>query len=693
MPSFVIDNASQTGQSLESNETGVVTSNGSVSFFDFVNANAAINMTGRAALTVNGTVTGLYTAIQGHDIFISRIIVGQSGMISSGVGISTDSTQSISIINAGSILGSNYGLISATSIGDSGHNFSLNNSGDIIGMGYSGIRVTVNDGQATITNSGLISGSNYAIELAADTGPTLHRITNSGVIELTGEFGTAIYVGGGSTSLTNTGHIIGDISLGSINNTVINSGTITGDIFSSSGSDFFDLTGGTVTGKVEGGGGDDQYIISSSTIILAESAGGGSDTVRSSVSYTLSANFEDLILTGNADITGKGNSAANAIVGNDGENILRGYGGADLLDGGASADTMAGGTGNDVYTADTDDVIIENSGQGFDTVDLFQGETPANYVLASNVENLNSYLGGPVTLTGNSSNNTIVSVGNGNDTLNGLTGTDTLSGGTGNDTYITDGGDILLETSGTDTVQSSVSFTLASGFEKLVLTGTAAINGTGNSAGNSITGNSAANSLDGAGGTDTMTGGSGNDTFTTDGGDTLSEAAGGGTDTVRSSVSFTLATEFENLVLTGSSAINGTGNAAANTITGNGAGKSLNGAAGSDTMTGGAGKDTFIFNSALGSSNVDRITDYSAADDTFRLDDLVFTGLATGTLAASAYVQNTTGTAADASDRIIYETDTGKVFFDRDGTGAATAVQFATIGTNLVLTSADFVVF
>jgi Ca2+-binding RTX toxin-like protein len=238
-----------------------------------------------------------------------------------------------------------------------------------------------------------------------------------------------------------------------------------------------------------------------------------------------------------------------------------------------------------------------------------------------------------------------------------------------------------------------VSLTLGENVENLTLTGSGAINGTGNSAANTLTGNVGNNTLDGGGGADVLIGGTGNDTYVTDGGDTITEAAAAGTDTVRSSVTVTLGANVENLTLTGSGAINGTGNSAANTLTGNGGANSLNGGAGRDTIAGGSGSDSFVFNTTPGSSNVDRITDYNVAADTIRLENGVFTGLAGGTLAAGAFVKNTSGKAADAGDRIIYETDTGKLFFDKDGTGSAAKVHFATLGKNLSLTHADFDVF
>jgi Ca2+-binding RTX toxin-like protein len=269
-------------------------------------------------------------------------------------------------------------------------------------------------------------------------------------------------------------------------------------------------------------------------------------------------------------------------------------------------------------------------------------------------------------------------------------------GGLGNDTYVVDNvTDTISETSAVaaeiDTVRSSASFTLGVNVENLVLIGNAAINGTGNSLANVLTGNGAANTLNGGTGADKLIGGLGNDTYVTDGGDTLTEAVNGGTDRVLSSVSLTLGANLENLTLTGNAAIDGTGNSLANVLTGNGAANILNGGTGADKLIGGLGNDTFVFSTALGVSTIDTITDFSVVADTIRLSHGIFnTIVGTGALSTAQFSANAGGIARDASDRIIYETDTGKMFFDSNGNAAGGSIQFAVLSTNLALTNQDF---
>ena len=233
-------------------------------------------------------------------------------------------------------------------------------------------------------------------------------------------------------------------------------------------------------------------------------------------------------------------------------------------------------------------------------------------------------------LNGTGASDTILGLGGnddlfgkaGNDILDGGTGADRMTGGLGNDTYLVDNaGDKAIELGGqgSDIVKSKVTFTLGVNVENLTLTGTAAIKGTGNTLANSITGNASANILDGRTGADTMKGGLGNDTYIVDRvTDKVIEGANQGADTVKSSVTWTLGANVENLTLTGTAAVNGMGNALSNSITGNGANNLIRGGANVDTMTGGAGVDTFTWadgDTGVGAGNRDIITDFVSGVD------------------------------------------------------------------------------
>ena len=133
------------------------------------------------------------------------------------------------------------------------------------------------------------------------------------------------------------------------------------------------------------------------------------------------------------------------------------------------------------------------------------------------------------------------------------------------------------------------------------------------------------------------------------------------------------------------------GGTGADTLQGGDGRDVLYGEAGLDILTGGGGADRFVFNTAIGSSNVDRITDFSVVDDTIVLENAILTALrSTGTLSSSAFYA---GTAAhDSTDRIIYNPTTGALIYDADGTGSATGVEFARLATGLSLQSSDFAV-
>ncbi|MBS1191827.1 MAG: hypothetical protein H6R10_3619 [Rhodocyclaceae bacterium] len=414
------------------------------------------------------------------------------------------------------------------------------------------------------------------------------------------------------TALTGTGNALDNVILGNDGNN-----TLTG----LAGNDTLD--GGAGADLLVGGSGDDTYVVDTLADTIVELAGEGVDTVQAGLTWTLGANLDNLTLTGIQAIDGTGNELANVLTGNSAANTLTSLAGDDTLDGGMGADTLAGGTGNDTYVVDdAGDQVIEAADEGTDTV-----KSSVTYALADNVENLTLTGTAAINGTGNALDNTILgnaaanvlTGGAGNDVLNGGAGADTLVGGTGNDVYVVDNtGDVVVELAdeGSDIVQSSASYTLSDNIEQLVLTGTGAINGTGNALDNALTGNSANNRLDGGAGADTMAGGSGDDTYVVDNaGDLVTEAAGAGTDSVEASVSYTLTDNVENLTLTGTGNLAGTGNDLDNRLTGNGGDNALYGLAGKDILKGGAGND--LLDGGTGA-------DYMAGgtgDDTYVIDD------------------------------------------------------------------------
>ena len=145
--------------------------------------------------------------------------------------------------------------------------------------------------------------------------------------------------------------------------------------------------------------------------------------------------------------------------------------------------------------------------------------------------------------------------------------------------------------------------------------------------------------------------------------------------------------------VSGTAGINLTGDEVAQKIFGNAGTNLIDGKGGSDTLYGGGGKDYFTFSSTLGAANVDTISDFNASADTIRLEKAIFTALtATGALAASAFWASTAGVAHDSNDRIIYDTDTGRLFYDANGTGSGGGIHFATLTGHPTITAADFVV-
>ncbi|TMJ14530.1 MAG: calcium-binding protein, partial [Alphaproteobacteria bacterium] len=393
------------------------------------------------------------------------------------------------------------------------------------------------------------------------------------------------------------------------------------------------IDGGAGFDTMSGGGGNDTYVVDSVNDVVVETPGAGSDIVMSSVTYTLSADVETLTLTGAANLNGTGNALDNLLNGNAGNNVLNG---------GLGNDIMWGGDGNDTYIADQigDRAKEASAIGGTDTV-----FASVSFALEANVENLTLTGAGNINGVGNASDNILIG-NNGNNTLSGGAGSDSMKAGLGTDIYwVENAGDVVTELAGegTDTVVSWIDYTLGANVENLTLMAPA-ISGTGNGLANILTGNGDDNTLDGLGGNDTLNGGAGNDqmrgglgndVYVVDSaGDSVTELTGEGSDTVQSSISYTLGANLEVLTLVGVAAVDGTGNAADNVLNGNGAANVLDGGAGIDNMFGGLGDDTYYVDNAG-----DRASELSAAGGT----DMVYSSVS---FTLTANVENLTLTGA-----------------------------------------------
>jgi Ca2+-binding RTX toxin-like protein len=424
----------------------------------------------------------------------------------------------------------------------------------------------------------------------------------------------------------------------------------------------------TAANVLTGGKGNDTYVLGSGDTAV-EATGEGTDTVEIASStvtdYTLTSNIENITLR---DAAGASNLKGNAL-----DNTLKGNSAANKLEGGA---------GNDTYIIGAGDTVIEAASSGIDTV-----VTGISYTASVNIENLsaNGSMAAAVTLTGNAGANRLTGSGY----------ADTLAGGAGDDTYVATSANVISENAGegTDTVEFNDvgNYTLGANLENLTVT--RASHATGNSLNNTITGKGTASDyfiLDGGGGADKLVGGLEQDIYVIDNaGDVIDSTVDGGIDEAQSAVTFTLTSGVENLTLTGTAAIDGTGNAQQNVITGNGNANVLRSGAGNDTMTGGAGSDTYVFNLGDGQDVIDN----TAADNASAVDTLSFgTGITTSNIKLSRsnndLVVRINGTADSISVRNYFAAG-GTQKIDRIKFADNTIVDQAVIEQNTEQPTAD----
>ncbi|WP_373987441.1 hypothetical protein [Duganella sp. BuS-21] len=543
-------------------------------------------------------------------------------------------------------------------------------TGDDVLTGLADVNDTLDGGLGADNMTGYSGDDTYVVNVAGDvvveasgegTDNVLVAFTAAGTYALSANVENATVTGTLAVNVTGNGEdnvLTGNGAAnkldGGAGNDSISGGLGNDTVTGGAGSDTID--GGAGNDSMTGGDGDDVYTVDVATDVVTELATGGSGTdqiLTSAAALTLALNVENLKYTGAAVFAGTGNAAANVIegaVGNDkllgmaGADSLVGNAGNDTLDGGADNDTLAGGIGNDsLIGGDGNDAL--NVGTGVDVADGGGGSGDTLTLLGNfddfarsrlsltDTQLINTITGESVVVRGVENfvfngvgktlddinanratigNDTLTGAADQNDTLDGGLGIDSMTGFSGDDTYVVNlAGDVVVEAADEGTDSVTVAFTaagtyaLSANVENATVTGTLAVNVTGNAGNNFLTGNTAANKLEGAAGNDTLLGGAGNDTLIGGDGDdvyavdvatdVVTELAGGsaGTDMIlTTAAALTLALNVENLQYIGTAAFAGTGNVAANVIEGAGGNDKLLGMAGEDRLVGNAGNDT-----------------------------------------------------------------------------------------------------
>lgn len=462
-----------------------------------------------------------------------------------------------------------------------------------------------------------------------------------------------------------------DVLLGGSGNDSIVGGGGTDSAFMGNGNDIFQWSPGDGSDVVEGDGGTDALLFDGSNIAeIFDIAANGARVqfLRNIGNVTMSLNSVEQI-----DITALG--GADSITVND----LTGTGlartninlfatGGTAGDGAADRVTVNGGAGNDVLSLSTGAaalVVVTGAESGLDAVYVY-GLGGADTIVAGGFDFA-------LTIDGGTQSDAISYA----DATAGVT-VSLLNAA-------------LNEGAAAGHTYTSIESIIGSTFDDFLI------------------GNGGSNTLDGGASADYLQGLNGDDTYLVDNADdvVIETASGGSGDRVRASVSYKLTgparVEFiETVNAASKAAINLTGNAFAqdifgnvgnNKLSGKGGDDVLYGGKGNDTLDGGTGRDTFVFDTRLKATNIDTIKGYVKADDRIVLDNDIFTALtATGKLSKDAFYASASGTAHAFGDRILYDTDSGRLYYDKDGIGNAAPVHFATLSGHPTLTAGEFVI-
>jgi Ca2+-binding RTX toxin-like protein len=693
-------------------------------------ANARMNAAWTATnVTSNDGIANLSTA--GFAVNLNAVVNGINGFNVTNTGGATTLTGSTLNDNLTGFTGNDTlvgGTGNDTLIGNDGNDVLNGGVGDDSMDGGMGndlyiVSAVTQLGADAITDSGSTLGGASNVDEIRYTGTTAGNLvlsTNISGIERvvigTGTAASAVSTGTGAINInaqavanaTQTGlNIIGNAGTNNIFGTNYN------DIIDG-GAGIDSLNGGLGNDVLTGGLGIDTFVINGGIDSVTDLGQGGADIIRVAAGATANVTINTAwtataasVNSGIENITTNGlavnlalvtagngfnvrnNGAATTLTGSALNDTLNGGTGNDILVGGAGSDSMLGGNGNDIFiVAAVAQITGDTIDGGANTDEIrFTSATASTLTLSSNIYNVENIIIGTgttpaaavttgttalnvdasaltygVSITGNAGanqltgsgfadtlnggtgNDTLIG-GSGNDSLNGGAGNDSMIGGDGNDTYVVDSTtDVVVETNsvvgsgGTDLIQSSVTYTLGNNVENLTLTGTTAINGTGNALDNFITGNTGNNNLVGNDGSDTLDGGAGVDT--------------------------------------------------------------LSGGFGNDQLTGGAGNDVFLFNTLPNKiTNYDTITDFTIGDK-INLSRATFTsfGANAASMAATEFINTTTANFSglnNTQQHIIYNTDTGALYYDANSGTTSDAVQIALLGATTphpTLTAASFAI-
>lgn len=330
--------------------TGHITSSVAVTTSDdiyILDKDATIHFNGTSAFLEQNTFSNNHLIIEGSirggsdwlesDVNFaglnSNLLIKASGELTGNAGVFMgDASQTVT--NWGKIVTDGYGITAD-------HGGSIFNHGLI----RTTIGVTTGSSSVSVTNEAnarIITDNGIGIVLA-NTGAEISTLINHGLIKSPG--GLAFEGTDGEQIVQNRGVMSGKINMGS-------------------GNDVFNTVNGSVDHRIAGQDGNDTLITDNASISLKEGVNRGIDTVKSTVSYTLSDNVEDLVLLGKANVSGTGNREDNSIDGSKGDNVLSGGRGADTLDGHAGHDIMTGGMGSDTF--------LFKTGSGHDTITDFE---------------------------------------------------------------------------------------------------------------------------------------------------------------------------------------------------------------------------------------------------------------------------------------------------------------------------------